>query len=101
EDIRPCLGDNQDCIGRIMQGLPLRCTVNPAVGREIEWGIGRVQRADRPKKVAVVGGGPGGLEAARVAALRGHKVTLYEKSAKLGGLLPLASMLKDIETDEL
>ena len=77
----------------------LRCTVNAFVGRETdsEW---RITPAGKRKKVLVVGGGPGGMEAARVAALRGHDVTLYEKSDKLGGTLIWASKppgKKDIE----
>ena len=77
----------------------LRCTVNAFVGREtdLEW---RITPASKPKKVLVVGGGPGGMEAARVGALRGHDVTLYEKGDKLGGTMIWASKppgKKDIE----
>jgi 2,4-dienoyl-CoA reductase-like NADH-dependent reductase (Old Yellow Enzyme family) len=92
-DIRYCLGDNQDCVGRIQQNLAMRCTVNPVVGREAEWGIGRLGRTARVKRVVVVGGGPGGAEAARVAALRGHEVVLYEKNSELGGQVRLARLL--------
>ena len=60
-----------------------------------------IEKAPKKKKVVVVGGGPAGMEAARVAALRGHDVTLYEKSHKLGGLLPLAALVKGLEIEDL
>ena len=81
-DIRPCVGANV-CITTASKGL--RCFHNPEVGRETAWGP--LQPAERPKRVAVIGGGPAGMEAARVAALRGHRVTLYERDAELGGQL--------------
>lgn len=75
---------------------PRRCRVNPAMGREKELAI---IPAAKKKKVMVIGGGPAGMEAARVASLRGHDVTLYDKESGLGGKLFLASMIKgnDIE----
>jgi len=72
-----------------MEGLPISCTLNITVGREKEMAL---VPAQKPKKVLVAGGGPGGLEAARVAALRGHQVTLYEKEDKLGGQFTLAAI---------
>jgi 2-enoate reductase len=81
EDIRPCIRANIGCINRTMFGRALSCEVNPAIGREDM----QVTPADVKKKVAVVGGGAAGLEAARLAAKRGHEVTLYEKEAELGG----------------
>lgn len=87
EDIRPCVGDHE-CLERIIHRKYLSCTVNPQVGMEKEFAI---RPAEKKKSVLVVGGGPGGMEAARVAALRGHKVTLWEKSDALGGNLIPAS----------
>ena len=88
EDIRPCIACNQGCLDRVFTGLSVECCVNAAVGREAE---AKIEPTSKPKKVVVVGGGPGGMEAARVAALRGHKVILYEKNSRLGGQLNLAS----------
>jgi len=88
EDIAPCIGCGLGCIaGRETRGMT--CVINPTVGRETEMTI---IPAAKPKKVMVVGGGPAGLEAARVAAVRGHKVTLYEKEGKPGGQFNLASV---------
>ncbi|MGD0783713.1 MAG: FAD-dependent oxidoreductase, partial [Candidatus Aminicenantales bacterium] len=89
ERIRPCIGCHDGCMGRVMKGKPLFCAVNPATGRERSY---RLERTEEPKKVAVVGGGPAGLEAARVAALRGHAVILWEKTNLLGGHLLEASV---------
>lgn len=88
EDIAPCIGCGQGCIGRKAQA-PMTCLVNPAVGKEKEMTIVPTSQA---KKVMIVGGGPGGLEAARVAALRGHEVHLYEKQEKVGGQFNLAAI---------
>ncbi|MDP9138883.1 MAG: FAD-dependent oxidoreductase, partial [Pseudomonadota bacterium] len=92
EDIRPCLSCNQMCWGRRSRDYWISCLINPSAGREFEWGGDRFTPAGRPKKVLVVGGGVAGLEAARVAAERGHQVTLIEASDRLGGQFRLAGL---------
>lgn len=93
ERIRLCTGSNQGCYGNLVQGLPITCVTNPAVGREETLGFGTLRPARRRKNVVVVGGGPGGLEAAWVAAARGHRVTLLEREKFLGGKIRLAQRL--------
>jgi 2,4-dienoyl-CoA reductase (NADPH2) len=88
EDVRPCVYC-YTCVGRIFQNEAVSCAVNPAVGREAEF---ELEPAARPRRVLVVGGGPAGMEAARMAALRGHRVTLCERDRRLGGTLFLASL---------
>ena len=84
EDIRPCIRCNDGCLARGDHlAKTVSCSVNVAACREEEF---KIRKAESPKKVAVVGGGPAGMEAARVCTLRGHSVTLYEKR-KLGGAL--------------
>ena len=85
EDIRQCIGVNQECIDSALRGHAITCIQNPAAGEEKRWGIGTIKPAARRKKMVVVGGGPGGLKAAETAALRGHEVVLYEKGPELGG----------------
>ena len=84
DDIRRCIACNQ-CWGWISGGEPIACAINPQAGRE--HALGPLTRASRRRHVAVVGGGPAGLEAARIAAKRGHRVTLLEREAQLGGRL--------------
>ena len=90
-EVRPCIGCNQGCVART-SGVDARlgCTVNPAVGREKEYADDVIGVTANPRNVVIVGGGPAGLEAARVARLRGHRVTLYEAFGQLGGALNIA-----------
>lgn len=92
EQVRPCIGCNQGCSARLFEP-PYRmgCAINPGAGFELTLGDDRLVPADEPKRVLVVGGGPSGLEAARVAALRGHRVTLAEATANLGGAMLAAA----------
>jgi mycofactocin system FadH/OYE family oxidoreductase 2 len=90
-EIRRCIGCMQACTEALANELPIGCVYNPVTGREGEWAV--VEPAQRPRRVLVVGGGPAGLEAARVAALRGHRVTLFEAADNLGGQLLLAARL--------
>jgi len=84
EDIRRCIACNQ-CWGWISSGEPIACATNPVAGREYQFK--KLVRAESARHVVVVGGGPAGLEAARIAALRGHRVTLLEAERELGGRL--------------
>jgi 2-enoate reductase len=97
EDIRPCIGCHDGCLGRTSEGKTLCCAVNAAAGQERLY---ELKPAVKAKEVLIAGGGVAGMEAARVAFLRGHKVALYEKSGFLGGHLIEASVpdfKKDIE----
>ena len=91
DDIRPCISCNQLCLGRRLRDYHISCLVNPSVSREHEWGGDVVPVAESPRDVLVVGGGPAGLEAARVAAERGHRVRLVERTGELGGQFRLAA----------
>ena len=89
EDIRPCIRCNEGCLERTFFNYKaITCAVNPTISREGEI---EIEPTRNPKKVAVIGGGPAGMEAARVCRLRGHDVTLFEER-KLGGLLHEASV---------
>ena len=83
EDIRPCICDDR-CLEDVMiDFVPISCTVNPIIGKEKEFAA-KLPRLTRKKKVLVLGGGPGGMQAAIIAAQKGHDVTLWEKSNHLG-----------------
>jgi 2,4-dienoyl-CoA reductase-like NADH-dependent reductase (Old Yellow Enzyme family)/thioredoxin reductase len=87
DEIRYCIACNQ-CWGWVTEGRPIACVVNPAAGREVECGT--IARAAQRRRVVVAGGGPAGLEAARVAAERGHEVIVLERSDGLGGKVRLS-----------
>lgn len=87
--IRPCVGLNQDCRAFSPH---LHCSLNPEVGRETRAPFDRITPAT-PKRLAIIGGGPAGLEAARIATARGHKVTIFEATEALGGQFLLAASL--------
>jgi 2,4-dienoyl-CoA reductase (NADPH2) len=88
DEINSCIACNQGCFDPIFEGKPQTCLVNARAGAE---GKHTLEPASPKKKVMVIGGGPAGMEAARVAALRGHQVSLYEKTETLGGQIPLAA----------
>jgi 2,4-dienoyl-CoA reductase-like NADH-dependent reductase (Old Yellow Enzyme family) len=92
DEVRPCTGCNQGCYGNLTKTLPVTCDTNPVVGREATLG-GPLPPIERAKRVVVVGGGPAGLEAAWVAAARGHDVILLERSSHLGGKVRMAQAL--------
>ncbi|NTZ70138.1 FAD-dependent oxidoreductase [Pseudomonas protegens] len=91
EDVRACIACNQACIGHFHKGLPISCIQHPETGRELLYG--QPKPSAPGKRILVVGGGPAGMKAAAVAAQRGHRVTLYEASAQLGGQIQLAQLL--------
>jgi 2,4-dienoyl-CoA reductase (NADPH2) len=91
-EIVPCIACNQGCMDSIFGGGPVACLVNPRAGRELDF---TVEAAEQPRKVMVVGAGPGGMEAARMSAVRGHDVTLVEKEKTLGGQLNLCGVAED------
>jgi NAD(H)-dependent 7beta-hydroxy-3-oxo-delta4-cholenoic acid oxidoreductase len=89
EDITPCMGCGIGCVAGRLKGSDMTCVINPWSGREGETAL---VPAAKSKKVMVIGAGPAGMEAARVAAQRGHRVTLFEKASKTGGLFNLAAV---------
>ncbi len=92
DDIRPCVGATY-CLGRAYYGEAALCVHNPSTGRET-FLPHEIAKTDTPKTIAIVGAGPGGLEAARVAAERGHKVTVFEAADQPGGQVRLTAQTK-------
>jgi len=90
-EIRPCIGTSMGCVAQLMTTGRLQCVVNVAAGKETAVPFETPAPAPVRKRVAVVGGGPAGLEAARTAALRGHEVHLYEMRSELGGQVRIAA----------
>jgi len=89
KEIRPCIRCNEGCIGRFFQGKTIRCATNPEAGREKDFIL---EISPNPKRVVIVGGGVAGMEVARIAKLKGHCVTLLEKSDRLGGNVLVAAV---------
>ena len=96
EEIRPCIGCHTGCLGRGFECKPLSCAVNPACGRERYY---EIKPTLVPKNVMVVGGGVAGMEAARIAKMRGHNVTVYEASNALGGVI-IPGSVPDFKLDD-
>ena len=87
-ELRPCIACNA-CVDLVGRGERARCSVNPEAGRELEWAVAP---AATPRRVMVVGSGPAGMEAARIARVRGHDVSIWERDAHLGGKLEVAGL---------
>lgn len=92
DDVRSCISCNQMCWGRRSRDYWISCLINPSAGREWEWGSEPFAPAAVPKDILVIGAGPAGLEAARTAAERGHRVQLHEAQARIGGQFRLAGL---------
>jgi 2,4-dienoyl-CoA reductase-like NADH-dependent reductase (Old Yellow Enzyme family)/thioredoxin reductase len=88
DTIRPCIRCCI-CMDKVKDNLPIRCAVNPIIGRDIEYKY--IKPAEKKRKIAIIGGGPAGMEAALIASSRGHAVTLYEMEKELGGTLRYAA----------
>lgn len=92
EQVRPCIGCNHGCVGQgLIPGMPMGCTVNPYVGREAVIADEKLPPVQSTRTVLVIGGGPAGMEAARVARMRGHRVILAEAQKELGGQVIVAA----------
>ena len=97
EDIRPCIACHAGCLNRIFKGQDICCALNPAVAREEAYAL---KEAEEKKHIVVIGGGIGGMEAARVCAIKGHTVDLYEKTDVLGGMFIPASAMSFKASDK-
>ena len=94
EDIRRCVAANH-CWRSVVSGARVQCIYNPEVGRERQWGAGSLTPVAQPRKALVIGGGPAALEFARVAAARGHVVTVLEREPETGGHVRVQALLPD------
>ena len=94
DEIIHCVSCGQGCFDHVFQLKPVECLANPMAGHETEYDL---SKTDKPKKVLVIGGGPGGIWAALGASMKGHKVILWEKSDRLGGQLNIAGLPKGRE----
>ena len=90
DEVRVCMGSGEGCIDRLYFGATVRCVQNAVIGRETMWG-GALAAVDEPRRIAVVGAGPAGMETARIAAQRGHRVKLFEREREVGGAIRFAS----------
>jgi 2,4-dienoyl-CoA reductase-like NADH-dependent reductase (Old Yellow Enzyme family)/thioredoxin reductase len=90
EAVRPCIGCNQGCLGGLFRVGRMGCAVNPAAGAELSLSEDLIVATEKPRKILIVGGGPAGMEAARVAATKGHNVILCEAQPSLGGAINIA-----------
>jgi len=97
ENIRPCIACHNGCLGRLFAGLGTSCAINPVAMQEEKY---EIKPAKVKKKIAIVGGGIGGMEVARICAIRGHEVTLYEKTNVLGGVFNSAAAPDFKEADK-
>ena len=98
ERVRPCIACNQGCIAGVFRDHRVGCVVNVAMGRELTLSEDLIRPTSAPKKVMIVGGGPAGLEAARIAATIGHKVILAEAMPSLGGTINVAKRAPYLHT---
>ena len=98
DQVRPCIACNQGCVAGLLRDRWMQCAVNPAVGFEAHLDEQKLVPAAEPRKILIVGGGPAGMEAARVSALQGHKVILAEASSQLGGAANAAKRAPKMQT---
>jgi 2,4-dienoyl-CoA reductase-like NADH-dependent reductase (Old Yellow Enzyme family) len=95
--VRPCIGCNQGCLGGLFRVGRMGCAVNPAAGSEQSLAESLIGISSEPRKILIVGGGPAGLEAARIAATKGHQVVLCEAQASLGGAINIAKSAPSLQ----